>query len=65
MMNIHTKKKQHDIVMAALREARPDIAMVIDYLDEQKKPNDDKVRTFEDCARVEKEICEHIYSIFR
>ena len=64
-MDIHTKKKQHDIAMAALREARPDIAMMIDYLDEQKKPNDNKVRTFEDCARVEKEIYEQLYSIFR
>ena len=45
----------HDIFMNALREVKPELASVIDFVKDQNSDND-RVRTFEDCARVEQDI---------
>lgn len=52
----------HDIFMNALREVKPDLASVVDFVKDQSV-NDDRVRTFEDCARVEQDIMNRLNSV--
>lgn len=53
----------HDILMNALREVNPELANTIDFLFQKDRSiDDDRVRTFEDCARVEQDIMSKLYS---
>ena len=52
----------YDIFMNALREVNPELASVVDFV-EDKSANDDRVRTFEDCARVEQDIMNRLNSV--
>ena len=40
-----------DIFMNAIREVNPELASLVDFVKEQSV-DDDRIRTFEDCARV-------------
>lgn len=51
-----------DIFMDALREVNPELANVIDSIKDQSSDND-RVRTFEDCARVEQDIISKLNSV--
>ena len=57
-------QKTYDILMNALREVDPELASVIDFLKDQNSDNSNsnRVRTFEDCARVEQDIMSKLYS---
>lgn len=46
----------HDIFMEALRECSPDLAIIVDYVNDYRYRKPTTVKTFEDCARVEAEI---------
>lgn len=45
----------YDIFLNALREADPELASVVTFAKGQNS-DDDRVKTFEDCARVEQDI---------
>ena len=51
----------NDILMKALLEVNPELVHVIDSLKDQNV-DDDRVRTFEDCARVEQDIMSKLNS---
>ncbi len=51
----------NDILMKALLEVNPELVHVIDSLKDQNA-DDDRVRTFEDCARVEQDIMSRLNS---
>lgn len=51
----------HDIVVNALLKANPELASVIDFI-KDKNSNNDRVKTFEDCARVEQDIMSKLNS---
>lgn len=51
----------YDIFMNALREVDPELASVVDSIKNQNI-DDDRVRTFEDCARVEQDIMSRLNS---
>ena len=55
-------RMNNDIFMNALQEVNPELASIIDFLKDQKSDND-RVRTFEDCARVEQDIMSKINSV--
>lgn len=52
----------YDILMKALREVDPELAHVFDFL-KDRNVDDDRVRTFEDCAKVEQDIMSKLNSI--
>lgn len=56
-------KINHDIFMNALREVNPELANVADFVKDQNLDND-RVRTFEDCARVEQDIMSRLNSVY-
>ena len=45
---------EYDIFMQALKETKPELASVVEYIKETK--NSDKALTFEDCRKVEEDI---------
>lgn len=53
---------EHDNFMNALREVNPALASVVDFVKDQNSDND-RVRTFEDCARVEQDIMSKLNSV--
>lgn len=48
-------KIDYDILTNALREVNPELASVLNFIKDQNS-DDDRVKTFEDCARVEQDI---------
>ena len=52
----------YDIFMNALRKVDPELASVVDSIQNQNV-DDNRVRTFEDCARVEQDIMSKLNSI--
>ena len=52
---------EYDIIMKALREVNPELFSVIDSLKDRNTDND-RVKTFEDCARVEQDIMNRLAS---
>lgn len=51
---------QYDIFMKALKEVRPDLAELCEFISNDLDKSDNKVKTFEDCSRVEKEIIDSL-----
>lgn len=54
-------KIRHDDFMNALRKVNPELASIVDFVKDQN--TDDRVRTFEDCARVEQDIMSRLNSV--
>ncbi len=54
-------KTNYDIIVNALREVNPDLASVIDSI-KDRNTDDGRVKTFEDCARVEQDIMNRLAS---
>lgn len=52
----------YDIFMNVLRQVNPELASVFDSIKDQNSDND-RVRTFEDCARVEQDIISRLNSV--
>ena len=52
----------YDIFMTALREVDPELASVLNFIKDQNS-DDDRVKTFEDCARVEQDIMSRLNSV--
>ena len=52
----------HDIFMSVLREVNPELASIVNFVKDQNL-DDDRVRTFEDCARVEQDIMSRLNSV--
>jgi len=52
----------YDIFMNALRKVNPELASVVDLVKDQNSDNN-RVRTFEDCARVEQDIMSRLNSV--
>ncbi len=52
----------YDIFMNALREVDPELASVLNFIKDQNS-DDDRVKTFEDCARVEQDIMSRLNSV--
>lgn len=50
----------NDIFMTALQEVNPELTSVVNFLKDQN--SDDRVKTFEDCARVEQDIMSRLNS---
>ena len=55
-------KMNHDIFMNALREVNPELASVVDFVKDQNS-DDNRIITFEDCARVEQDIMSRLNSV--
>lgn len=55
---------QHDIFMKALKKVRPDLAEVHEFISNNSDKSDNKVKTFEDCARVENEIIDSLNKVY-
>ena len=55
-------KMNYDILMNAIREVDPELAHMLDFFKNQSV-DDDRVKTFEDCARVEQDIMTRLNSI--
>lgn len=55
-------KIRHDDFMNALRKVNPELASVVDFVKDQNS-NNDRIRTFEDCARVEQDIMSRLNSV--
>lgn len=51
-----------DSFMNALREVNPELVNIIDSMKNQNSDND-RVRTFEDCARVEQDIMSRLNNV--
>lgn len=51
------------IFMKALREVNPSLANICEYVAKSKDNN--QIRTFEDCAKVEQEINEKLISFVK
>ena len=54
-------KMDYDIFIKALREVNPELASVFDSV-KDRNADDGRVKTFEDCARVEQEIMSKLNS---
>lgn len=52
----------YDNFMNALREANPELANVVNFVKDQNSEND-RIRTFEDCARVEQDIMNKLNNV--
>ena len=55
-------KMNYDSLMNALLEVDPELANVVDFFKNQSV-DDDRVRTFEDCAQVEQDIMTRLNSV--
>ena len=55
-------RMDYDIFMNALREIDPELASVLNFIKDQNS-DDDRVKTFEDCARVEQDIMSRLNSV--
>ena len=55
-------RMDYDIFMNALREVDPELASVLNFIKDQNS-DDDRVKTFEDCARVEQDIMSRLNSV--
>lgn len=55
-------KMDYDTLMNALRDADSELAHIVDFFKNQSV-DDDRVRTFEDCARVEQDIMTRLNSV--
>lgn len=51
----------NDIFMTALQEVDPELTSAVNFLKDQNS-DDDRVKTFEDCARVEQDIMSRLNS---
>lgn len=61
-MGITMQMIDHDIFMNALQEVNPELASVVDFVKDQNSDND-RIRTFEDCAQVEQDIMSKLNSV--
>lgn len=52
----------YDVFMNALREVNPELSSIVDFVKDQNSDNY-RVRTFEDCARVEQDIMFRLNSV--
>lgn len=52
----------YSIFMDALRKVNPELVSLVDFVKDQNSDND-RIRTFEDCARVEQDIMFKLNSV--